>query len=187
MQRGHVRNAPFLMETSFDKLHSLHTPTISEILDINPALDQSKCFTNLLELSSRNRFSFANTVGISPQRHSSTASFIKIIVQYQAKLELRQRASQKSTTNESLLSICKYSFPSSDTKVRCPVVEDHVEECDDWLVADENLTDGTSEKGFTEASMYSIQSSSPKNDHLNPYGPDEVKYSKNQDKLIPLV
>lgn len=136
-QRHHVPDESAVLRVLTEKLYSLLTATVSQLLEVYSALNQAKAFSPAFENSNTYRSSLAKSVGISSREGTNLLTgYTKIVLQFQANLELLQRATQKKMAVGSLVSHQNKVSGFSEPAYQSSVCNYPFNECDDWLFKD---------------------------------------------------
>lgn len=98
MQRGHLSDKLMVPKALTNKLYSLWTTSVSDLLEAYPAINQAIAFSSLFEISDTSLLLFAKSIIIfSRDCMHLLLRYNKVVVQFQEKLELQQRASQRKS------------------------------------------------------------------------------------------
>lgn len=152
MQPHHVSEESTALQTRTEKLYSLSTATVSELFEKYPTLDQAKDFSSLSYNSNNNRFSFSKSVCIAS--HDGMNLFIgytKVVVQFQAKIELPRSVLQKEMAAESLVLLQNKFFGFFEPVYQSPACNDPSRKCDEWLCTKNVAENGTTRSSDHEA------------------------------------
>lgn len=158
-----------MLQALTNKLYSFPSCTISEILEVYPVPNQAKAFTRIFVNGNRNHSSITESVGISsPNGTNLLLDYTRLLVQFQEKLELLQRASHKRKTVESLVSLHKGCYCFWDLVHHSKSCNDPFKECDECMFTNTVRTYGTTAN--TDREKY-IDVKISQTTHLNYSGP----------------